>query len=217
MKKNIFTKNIWLKLASLVLAMMLWFFVILSGRSGIVIDIPIMYANIPHELEVVDFPKTVSINVEGQERLLKNLKQSEISAVIDLQDAKVGRSFYTLSPENINLPKTLEVTNIDPQTVSLTIEKQFRKTVSVQPSIEGLPERGFVILEIRVEPETLILEGPRSIVSKINNIKTEPIDISGLDRNLQYKAKLNLQNSGLRANVQKVDVHILVKQIKKEQ
>ncbi len=214
MKKNVLTKNIWLKLTSFVLAITLWFFVILSGRSGIILDVPVMYDNIPPDLEVVDFPKTVSIHVEGQEQILKNLKQNEISAMVDLHDAKTGRNFYTLSPENVNLPRTVEVTNIDPQTIGLTIERQFKKTVSVQPSIEGLPEKGFVILEIKVDPEILILEGPRSIVSRINNVKTEPIDINGLNRDLQYKAKLNLPNSGLRANIQKVDVNILVKRIK---
>jgi len=214
MKKNVLTKNIWLKLTSFVLAITLWFFVILSGRSGIILDVPVMYDNIPPDLEVVDFPKTVSIHVEGQEQILKNLKQNEISAMVDLHDAKTGRNFYTLSPENVNLPRTVEVTNIDPQTIGLTIERQFKKTVSVQPSIEGLPEKGFVILEIKVDPEMLILEGPRSIVSRINNVKTEPIDINGLNRDLQYKAKLNLPNSGLRANIQKVDVNILVKRIK---
>ncbi|RJQ54803.1 MAG: YbbR-like domain-containing protein [Nitrospiraceae bacterium] len=214
MKKDFLSRNIGLKLASLVLAVTLWFFVILSGRSGTVVEIPVMYVNVPQGLEVTDFPKTLSINVEGQERILKNLKRDEISAVVDLRDAKTGRNFYSLTAENIRLPSTLEATNIDPQTISLTLEKQFKRTVSVQPAIEGLPERGYVILEIRVDPETLVLEGPRSIVSKVHNIKTEPIDISGLNRDLQYKAKLNLPNSGLRADVQKVDVTILVKQIK---
>ncbi|MBI5740167.1 MAG: YbbR-like domain-containing protein [Nitrospirae bacterium] len=214
MRRDFLTKNIGLKIASLILAVTLWFFVILSGRSGIVIDIPVMYVNIPPELEVVDFPKTVRINVEGQERLLKGLKQDDISAEINLQDVKTGRNFYSLTSENIKLPRPLNVTNIEPQTISLTVEKQFSKSVFVQPAIEGLPERGYVIFEIRVEPETLVLEGPRSIVSKIQNVKTEPIDISGLNRDLRYKAKLNLPNPSLKTSVQKVDVHILVKQIK---
>lgn len=214
MKKNILTKNIVLKVASLIMAVILWFFVILSGRSGLMIDIPVMYVNTPPELEVTDFPRTVSINIEGQDRLLKNLKENDISAVVDLRDAKTGRNFYTLTPENIKMPKTLEVINIDPQTISLTVEKQYRKMVSVQPAIEGRPEQGFVIFDIKVEPETLLLEGPRTIVSKISNVKTEPIDITGLNRSFLYKAKLNLPNSGLRANVQKVDVHIEVKQKK---
>jgi YbbR domain-containing protein len=213
MKKNFLTKNIGLKLASLVLAIALWFFVILSGRSGIFMDIPIMYINVPQEFEVVDFPKTVSVNIEGQERLLKNLKQNEINAVINLSDAKAGKSFYTLTHENIKRPKTLEVTSIEPQTISLTIEKLLKKTVSVQPAVVGVPEHGFVIVEIKVAPEEIEIEGPRNIISKIYNVKTEPIDITGLNNNLQFKAKINTVNSTIRTIEQKVDVNIFVKSI----
>ncbi|MBI4849823.1 MAG: hypothetical protein HY808_14835 [Nitrospirae bacterium] len=213
-KENMLTRNIWLKLASFILAIALWFFVILSGRSGIVMDIPIMYVNVAQDLEVVDFPKTVSINIEGQERILKSLRQNEISAVVDLGDVKAGRSFITLTHENIKLPSTLEVTGIEPQTISLTLEKQMKKTVSVQPAIVGVPARGFVIMEIKVEPDMIIIEGPRSVISRIYNVKTEPIDITGLNADLQYKAKLNLANFNVSANDQKVDVNIFVKKIR---
>ena len=214
MKKNFLTKNIGLKLASFILAIALWFFVILSGRSGIFIDIPIMYINVPQEFEVVDFPKTVSVNIEGQERLLKNLKQNEINAVINLSDAKAGKFFYTLTHENIKRPKTLEVTSIDPQTISFTIEKLLKKTVSVQPAVVGVPQHGFVIIEIKVVPEEIVIEGPRNIISKIYNVKTEPIDITGLKNNVQFKAKINMTNSTMRVPEQKVDVNIFVKRIK---
>ena len=200
MKTDFLTKNIGLKLASLILAIALWFFVILSGRSGIFMDIPIMYINVPQEFEVVDFPKTVSVNIEGQERLIKNLKQNEINAVINLSDAKAGKSFYTLTHENIKRPQTLEITSIEPQTISITIEKLLRKTVSVQPAVVGVPEHGFVIVEIKVTPEEIVIEGPRNIISKINNIKTEPIDIAGLKHNLQYKVKLNMTNSSYKSD-----------------
>jgi YbbR domain-containing protein len=214
MKTDFLTKNIGQKLATLVLAIALWFFVILSGRSGIFMDIPIMYINVPQEFEVVDFPKTVSVNIEGQERLLKNLKQNEINAVINLSDAKAGKSFYTLTHENIKRPKTLEVTSIEPQTISITIEKLLKKTVSVQPAVVGVPEHGFVIVEIKVTPEEIVIEGPRNIISKIYNVKTEPIDITGLKNNVQFKAKINMVNSTIRVPEQKVDVNILVKRIK---
>lgn len=214
MKTDFLTKNIGLKLASLILAIALWFFVILSGRSGIFMDIPIMYINVPQEFEVVDFPKTVSVNIEGQERLLKNLKQNEINAVINLSDAKAGKSFYTLTHENIKRPQTLEITSIEPQTISITIEKLLKKTVSVQPAVVGVPEHGFVIVEIKVTPEEIVIEGPRNIISKIYNVKTEPIDITGLKNNVQFKAKINMTNSTIRVPEQKVDVNIFVKRIK---
>jgi YbbR domain-containing protein len=214
MKKTFLTKNIWLKLASFILAVALWFFVVLSGRSGIFMDIPIMYINVPHGYEVVDFPKTVSVNIEGQERLIKNLKQNEINAVVDLSNAKQGKSFYTITHENIKLPNTLELTSIEPQTIAIMIEKQLRKSVPVQPAVVGVPQHGFVIYEIKVDPETVVIEGPKSVISNISNIKTEPIDITGINQSLQYKVKLNMSSSSLKTDEQKVDVNITVNRIK---
>ena len=214
MKKTFLAKNLWLKLASFILAVALWFFVVLSGRLGIVMDIPIMYINVPRAYEVVDFPKTVSVSIEGQERLIRNLKQNEISAVIDLSNAKEGKSFYTITNDNIKLPNTLEVTRIEPHTIAVVLEKQLSKSVPVQPAIVGVPQHGFVIDEIKVAPETVVIEGPKSVISKIRNIKTEPIDITGINRSLQYTAKLNTLNSGLKTGEQKVDVNIIVNRIK---
>jgi YbbR domain-containing protein len=216
MIKGSFTKNIWLKLASLILAILLWFFVILRGRSEIMISVPVVFTNIPSQLEVVDYPETVSINVEGQERLIKNLRQKEISAVVDVSEAKVGRSFFSLSSDNFNLPKTFIITSINPETISLKIEAQLKKTISVKPYVVGLPEKGFAIVEINVVPEKIELEGPKSVIAKIYNIKTEPIDINGINTDLKYKANLSLSNSNIRLNVSKVEVNIAVKKISNE-
>lgn len=214
MRKSFFTTNIELKAASLILAVVLWFFVILIGRSEITIDIPVIFKNAPANLEVVDAPQEVSVTIEGQERIVKQLKQSEINAVIDLDGSKAGRVFFTLSKENIKLPKTLVITNIDPETVSLMLETQLKKVVSVKPYVVGLPERGFAIMETSVTPETITVEGPTSIVRKIRTIKTEPIDISGINNNLKYKATLNIANSNIRTNTNKVEVTISVRKIR---
>ncbi len=214
MKTQFFTTNVWLKLASLILAIVLWFFVILSGRSQIIMDVPIVFINLPSGLALVDYPKTVSISIQGQERLVRNLRQDEISAVVDLGEAKTGKSFFTLSKDNIKLPKTLIVTDIDPETISLKIETQLQKTVTVKPAVVGLPEKGFAIVNINVVPETVVLEGPKSMVKKIHTVKTEPIDINGINSDLRYKANLNISNPDIKKNTNKVEVRISVRQIR---
>jgi YbbR domain-containing protein len=213
MIKDFFTTNIWLKLASLVLATTLWFFVILSGRSEITIDIPVTFTNIPEDIEIVDYPKTVNVTIEGQETLLKDLKRAKTSAVVDLRNARVGKSFYTLSKDNIKIPKTLVITSIDPETISVKMEKRLRKSVRVKPYIVGMPEKGFAITDIQVHPDTVIIEGPRSAIRKILNVKTEPIDINGINNDLTYKASLNLDNDYIKKNINKVEVNISVKKI----
>jgi YbbR domain-containing protein len=214
--KEFLTANIWLKLASLVIAVALWFFVMLSGRSEVTMDVPIEFVNTPPKSEIVDYPKTISVIIEGQERLLRYLKQNEISAVLDISEAKGGRTFYTITKEHIRLPKSFLVTGIDPETISITIEVQLQKVVKVKPHVTGSPETGFKIVEITVEPETVTLEGPKSAVSKIKIIKTEPIDIKGIKSDLVYKANLKLSNPQIKKNIEKVDVKLTVEPIKKE-
>ncbi len=214
MKTKFFTTNIWLKLASLILAIILWFFVILSGRSQITLDVPLVFLNLPSGLALVDYPKTVTVSIQGQERLIKNLREDEISAVVDLGKARTGKSFYTLSKDNIKVPKMLIVTDIDPETISLKIEAQLKKTVTVKPAVVGLPEKGFAIVDIMVVPETVVLEGPKSMVKKIHTVKTEPIDINGINSDLRYKANLNISNPTIKKNTNKVEVRISVRQIR---
>lgn len=214
--KIFLTTNIWLKLASLIMAIALWFFVILSGRSEVIMDVPVNFKNIPDKFEIVDYPKTISITIEGQERLLKYLKPDEIDAVLDISDAKAGRSFYTISKKNIKLPKSFLVTAINPESFSLTIERQLKKAVSVKPHIVGAPEKGYKITAIKVEPGTVILEGPESAVLKIDVVRTEPIDINGINSNLVYKANLNLTDTLIKKNIIKVDITLSVVKTLKE-
>jgi YbbR domain-containing protein len=211
--KNFFTTNIWLKLASLVLATTLWFFVMVSGRSEVTLDVPIEFTNVPPALEVMDSPKTVSVRMEGQERLMKNFRKNDIRASIDLSSFKTGKSFYTLSKNDISVPKTMSVTSIDPETISLKIEEQMKKTVKVKPKVVGLPEKGYAIAEIKVVPETISLEGPKSVIAKIHAVKTEPINIIGINTDLTYRANLNLSDDNIRKSINKVDVNISVKKI----
>ena len=214
--KDFITANIWLKLASILIAVALWFFVILSGRSEVTMDVPVSLVNVPPKYEIVEYPKVINITIEGQERLLKYLKQNEVSAVLDITEAKAGRSFYTLSIDNIKLPKSFLVTGIDPETVSLKIETKLKKEFNVKAHVVGSPEKGFKIIDIKVDPDTVTLEGPKSEIAKIRTIRTEPVDINGINSNLIYKANLKISSSYLKKNIDKVDVNISVEKIIKE-
>jgi len=214
--KKFFTTNLWLKLVALFMAVALWFFVILSGRSEVTLDVPLKFINIPDKYEIVDCPASISVTIEGQEQMLKYLKPNDINVVLDISGARPGRSFYTISKENIKLSNSFLVTGIDPETFSLTIERQLKKSVTVKPHIVGAPEKGYKISAIHVEPKTVLLEGPESAVSKVDVVRTEPIDITGIKSNLVYKANLNLTDTLIKKNINKVDITLSVEKTIRE-
>ncbi len=214
MIREIFTKNIWLKIASFMLAIILWFFVVMSGHSVIVMDVPIKFINMPNDVEMVDMVKSVRLGIEGQERFLKGLNQDDIGIVIDLANAKAGKNLYPLSSQDIKLPGRLTIKSISPQTVSLVLEERLQKNVSVRPVIVGLPASGFSVESIRIAPEKVLIEGPKSLVKRIYSVKTEPIDVTGIVENLHYTAYLDITMPNVRTDITEIEVNISVYKMK---
>jgi YbbR domain-containing protein len=214
--KSFVSTNPMLKIMSLIIASMLWFFVVSQGRSVIVMDIPVGFKNIPHDLEVIDGAKTVSLSIEGHERLLQKLRQGDVSVSIDLGRVKKGNIFFPLTIDNVMLPNTLTVTDISPQTVKLKIEARVTKRVPVRTLIVGSPAPGFTIKGINVVPGEIEIKGAESILSKIYSIKTEPVDITGITGNLQYRAYLDISGNNIKVNTTEVDIKISVREVMKE-
>jgi YbbR domain-containing protein len=123
MIKEFFSTNIWLKLMSLAVAIALWFFVIISSQTQTVVEVPIKFINMPEGLEVIVAPDTVSVGIEGYKRVVERLKKEDISVVLDMSEAKRGRNIFPLSENNVNLPHSLEVKSIFPQTISLMLQE----------------------------------------------------------------------------------------------
>ena len=214
MIREILAKNIWLKIASLVLAIILWFFVVMSGHSVIVLNVPVKFINMPQEIEMVDMAKTVRLGIEGQERILKGINQEDISVVVDLETAKAGKSLYSLSSEDIILPKRLIIKSISPQTISLVLEERMHKKVSVKSVIVGLPAKGFSVENIKITPNKVMIEGPKSLVKRIYSVKTEPLDVTGTVENLHYTAFLDMTKPNVRSDTKEIEVNISVKKDK---
>ncbi|GBE05302.1 MAG TPA: YbbR-like domain-containing protein [Nitrospirae bacterium] len=212
MKKGKFNKfittNPWLKLISLVLAIVLWLFVVSKGRTVVIMDVPVGLRNMPAGLELVEGPETISVYVEGRERLLKKLGKGDIRFVIDLNDVKEGDNLFSVSDADIELPKVFAVKKILPGTIKLTVEEKAVKNVPVRPIIVGLPANGYVVGGIRVSPGKIRINGPKSVIAKVYSIKTEPIDITGTTESFRVSAALNISRENVMTDVSEVEVRI---------
>ncbi|MEW6674430.1 MAG: CdaR family protein [Nitrospirota bacterium] len=210
MKKLLF-ENLGLKIVAVLLSIVLWFFVTSRGQSEMAMDVPLEFKNIPAGLEMVNQSvKVVSLNIKGQERLIKNIKQSDIRVYIDLSKAKKGEGIYYINKDNIKLPHAITVTNIIPSYVKAIIEETMTKTVKVRPVVVGSPKNGFYVKSIEAVPQVVIIEGVRSEVKKVNNIKTEPLDITGLNETFTQDLKLDITSMNIRTKTNDVKVKAVI-------
>jgi len=209
--KKIFLENLGLKIAAVLLAVALWFFATSRGQSEISIDVPLVFRNIPSGIEMVNNNiKTISLNIKGQERLIKNIKLSDIVIYIDLSKAKKGKSIYYITRDNIKLPHSLTVLNINPSSVKVIIEDTITKTVKVRPVIIGEPEKGYYVKSVEVAPEIVVIEGVSSEVRRFNTIKTEALDITGSNETFTQELKLDLTGKNIRAKINDIKVKVVI-------
>jgi hypothetical protein len=210
MRKS-FLENLGLKLAAVLLSVALWFFATSRGQSEISIDVPLVFRNIPSGLEMIDNNiKTISLNIKGQERPIKNIKLSDIGVYIDLSKAKKGKSIYYVTRDNIKLPHGITVLNINPSSVKVIIEDTITKTVKVRPVIIGEPEKGYYVKSVEVAPQIVVIEGIRSQVRKFNTIKTESLDITGSNETSTQELKLDLTGKNIRTKINVIEVKVVI-------
>jgi YbbR domain-containing protein len=209
--RKFFLDNLVLKIAAVLLSVALWFFATSRGQSEISIDVPLVFRNIPSGLEMIDNNiKTISLNIKGQERPIKNIKLSDIVIYIDLSKAKKGKSIYYVTRDNIKLPHSLTVLNINPSSVKVIIEDTITKTVKVRPVITGEPEKGYYVKSVEVAPEIVVIEGVSSEVRRFNTIKTEALDITGSNETFTQELKLDLTGKNIRAKINVIKVKVVI-------
>lgn len=209
--KKMILENLGMKLTAVFLSIFLWLFVTSRGQSEIYLDVPIEFKDIPPGLEIVSQSvKVVSLNMRGQERLLKNIKPYDISVSLDLSKAKPGESTYYVQQEDMRLPRAVTVTNINPSSVKVVTEETVRKTVRVIPILNGEPERGFSVKSVSVLPPSIDIEGIRREVSRTNTLKTEPLDVTGVNETFAQDLRLDMTGRNVRTRTATVTVQVVI-------
>jgi diadenylate cyclase len=154
--------------------------------------------------------KMVTLTIKGQEGLIKNLKPSDVRVSVDLSKAKKGEGLYYIQRDNIKIPHGFLITSIEPSVVKVVTAETVTKIVRVVPVVAGEPSQGYHIKSIEVAPQTVIIEGVRSEISRISTLKTEPVDIAGVNETVTQDAKLDLEGRNVRSKTNIISVRIVI-------
>lgn len=209
-------ENIWLLLFAFLTSISLWFFVTYKGQSEMIIEAALEYKNMPRGLEISrQNIKKVSLNIRGHERLMKNLPSSETRVIVDLSNAKQGDNTIYLEKENVAIPRTIKVLRIEPAFVKITLDEYVSRTLPVKANLLGLPAEGYFVQSIKVEPSSATIEGSKTEIAKIRLLRTEPLDISGIDSNMTLNARISANGKNIRIEPPEVNITIILSRSKK--
>jgi YbbR domain-containing protein len=198
MKRNLtrwFVRDWKLKLVSLVLALGLWLILVPSEKmySEKSLTIPLETRNIPTGLEIVEQQaETIDITLRAPNRLLDEIGPSGLVARIDLDRASVLQQEYPLNESMIAVPPGAEVIKINPNKVTIKLERTGEATLDVQPTFRGKVSRGFRIARTEIEPTSVRVRGPQSRIRVKEAATTAPIDISRLTESTVFEVDIIL-------------------------
>ena len=174
------TRNLGLKLMSLLIAFGLWSFVNFGERdTEQSLKVPLELRNIPAHLMItsprIDF---VDLRVTGPRTLLGRIDRNRLSIVLDLGGVRPGPAVFHVGAEALNLPRGVKVQRLNPSQVTLELERVAHKSVPVHLRLVGKPPADLQVADTKVSPETVQVTGPESDVEEVHAANTEAVDIS---------------------------------------
>jgi YbbR domain-containing protein len=174
--------NFWLKVLSLLIATGLWLAISPDQEPAeVAIRVPIEFRDVPQGLEIssATIPEA-QIRVRGPERLIRDLRSTDVHAELELVDAQAGDRTFDLTAQQIRHQRELSVVQVVPGQLHLSFDTRLtRDDVEIHPRVTGVFVAGEQIAKVLVDPERITITGPRHHVEMLDAATTDPIDASG--------------------------------------
>jgi hypothetical protein len=174
----------------LLLAVILWAFIVTGKTEKLRFNIPIMVKNLPSDMAISNMSeRSASIILEGRKEDLKSINVKNIKAMINMANAEVGEPRTYQIQIDKQLPEDISISPLNSD-VSVTVEQKENKWITVVPSIVGTVPKGKIIIDKTVVPERVRISGPKSAVDDVDFVNTEDVSVDNETSDIQRQTGL---------------------------
>jgi len=179
-----FFGNFLLKVFALFLAIILHQYIRGNEARLSIVDVNMSY-KLPGKdkaLILVSSPVSkLKISIRGTESNLRRVDEKRLRYTFNLSNAIEGASSYRLYTELFSriFPPGVEVIRITPSLLDVKFEKLIKRELPVKIVKKGQPQFGVSLENIAFSPKRVVVQGAESIVQSLQNVQTQPIDLSG--------------------------------------
>lgn len=166
-------------LIAMALAVFSWYQV--SGRERVEtwVELPLEVISPPRGLVIQQgLVNRVQVRVRGPRGLIRRQADRDLAYTLPLAGLKVGRNVIELDPAAVPVSRALQVVEINPQRLMLTVDKLVSKSVPVKPVWTAARDADFQVLKVAAEPGEVILSGPESLLADISLVQTDMIEFT---------------------------------------
>jgi len=193
--KAFLTKNIGLKIASLVAAVIIWTVVVnvsnpeIKASKGVMVEVEnddvILNAGKTYE---ITGSTSVTISYSVRTRDAYKVTASDFRAYVDMRDLYEVTGSVPITVEVINNKDLILDATAKPSVLSVNVEDVIKLTKTVEYELEGEPQDGYTVGSVELSPSSVTVSGPASVVSQIKTVKVV-LDVDGTSEDIAGSAQ----------------------------
>lgn len=191
------------KVLSLAIAILLSLFHKISVLEERYFSVPLQIETAEGLLPSGPYPKMVRLSLKGEANSLYPIQESDIEAYADLSKYK-SPGLYRAPIQVRRMGTAVGIANleiqVDPLEVMVPLDHSMTKVVPITPSFRGYLESGYELSSYSLDPNQVALYGPVNIVSGINDVTTDYIELTGRKENFSVVTKIVTKDSLVKIN-----------------
>jgi len=189
-------KNFWLKVVAFAMAFMIWVHVATNKIYNHELQLPVTEVVLKNGLTLAASPPDslrVAVSATGKQLLRRKWRDRGLR--INANQYQAGRFNMTISAMNTGLAQQTSEVSLDeviaPTIIRLEIDHEDSTEIPVEADVEAVAADGFAIgHQLRVEPATITLTGPRSKLDEVATVKTRVKQLESLRNTVTVRLPL---------------------------
>ena len=208
---DLFTLNGRERLLALLATFAIWVGVVASREEPINYSVTVRFDTGPDRVVTTPHPvETIHIQAKGSVFAAAQVRSGDHELVIDVSRREVGRTVYFLDEREIPLSRYLKIEQILPREVTFTVSKKMIKSVTVEPSLDGQPKKGYRIAGVKTAPASVSVTGPEEVVAALETVPTELLDLTGAAETFTRTVRVSSGQPGVTTAGEEASVAVTV-------
>lgn len=184
MIKKLFSSDNFLRVFSIVVALLLWMYIVSLNNPQV--EIPVNGVDIEirnqqnihgNNLKIISVSDSkTSVKVFGRMSEVSAISPADIKVYVDASDIYSANSYYLSTKSEID-SKSVVVTGIDVKDVNVYVDYIQAVEKSIEVMVVGEPKAGYVLESATPASNRVVIKGPQNIVNKVSTIKAS-LDIT---------------------------------------
>jgi diadenylate cyclase len=177
----------------------IWFSFARGLETLVTLEVPVEFMNRDPKMEIfAASASSVKLQLSGSGTLIKSVRPDQVKVKLNLANAVAGSNQIPIARNSIALPPGIQLKQVDPQALEVTLDLPVVKTLPLQADWTGKLADGLILEDVRMVPDTVKVIGGSLMLKDLQTIYTEKIPLEGITTGGTATVSLVLQPSSLK-------------------